>query len=115
MIDNRNLHVALCWTSERLTASDHLINHYAEAEDICACIGRFTLRLLRRHVSSGPQDRARAGVVTDGHRHRIGICNCLLAFGQLRKSEIKYLHETIAHEPVRTEHYVFWFDVPMND
>ena len=47
-------------------ARDHFIQDGAEREDIRACIGRLSLRLLGRHVGDRPDDLAFPGA----HRHR---------------------------------------------
>src|ERR1700733_191729 len=56
-LEDHRMGVAIEWT----VARRHLVQHYAKAEEVRACIQILAARLLRTHVRSRTDRRARTG------------------------------------------------------
>src|SRR5882724_2273549 len=87
----------------------HLVKHRAETPQVGPWIYVYSLSLLRRHVIRCSDYRPCSSM---DHRlsRRVGVGSRFLRLAQFRKAEIKQLNVAIA-----PDHYVFRFDVPMND
>src|SRR5882724_7169391 len=87
----------------------HFVKDYAETPDIGAFINRRAVRLLRRHITNGSQDRPQVGL---NQQHRF-VCrdrHRQFLFGKLCNPKVEHFHVS-----VRPEHDVLRLDVTMNN
>src|SRR4029079_3876069 len=92
--------------AERLSATENLVDHHTETPHIGSGIDSFAPRLLWRHVGDSANDHSRLCFrLESGVALRIAR-----TASQLGQSEIEHLHQ-----PISTNHYVFWFDVAVNN
>src|SRR5438034_3664455 len=89
--------------------SYHFVKHHAETPDIGALINVLSARLLRRHVTNGPQYSPEIGL----HEQQCfvswhGCWQFLL--GELCNPKVE--HFCVA---IRPEHHVLWLDVAIDN
>src|SRR5438874_7077160 len=90
-------------------AGYHFVKHHAETPDISALINMLSARLLRRHVTNGPQYSPKIGLHQQQRfvsRH--GCWQFLL--GELCNPKVEYFCVAI-----RPKHDVLRFDVAMDN
>ena len=94
-------------TAERPRAGEHLVEHDADRKEVRTRVQRLTTHLLGRHVGHGAENRSgirgvveRAVVRWRSARRRIDF----------RKTEVEDLEV-----PVRSEHHVLGFYIPVDD
>src|SRR5438876_1105139 len=90
-------------------AGYHFVKHHAETPDISALINMLSARLLRRHVTNGPQYSPKVGLHQQQRfvsRH--GCWQFLL--GELCNPKVEHLYVS-----VRPEHDVFRLDVTVHN
>ena len=110
MLGNRDDDVGLGFAREWRVTRSHFVEHDAETPDVGARIDRFAARLLGRHVLRCSQNHPRIRLdQSAGYRLGVGLLrDC--SFGELCQAKIQNLNVAVA-----ANHYVFRFDVAMND
>ena len=107
--DSRH-YVDRSWRRKRLAPGDHLVEHAAEAPDICARIDLHASGLFGRHVVRGAEHHADCGVDEIlSRRHRIALERMPFA-AEFRETEIKHFND-----PIVTQHDVVRLDIAMDD
>src|SRR5689334_8531481 len=90
---------------ERYVSRQHLMENYAEAVNVTASISLFAGPLLRRHVSRRTNYANRLG----GNERTKQIRRLDLGETEIEDANL------LAHRPAGFNHYVEWFEIPVND
>src|SRR5206468_11952396 len=109
-LQNRRHHLAWCVAGEWHMAGYHFVKHHAKTPNVSGCINLRTARLLRRHITNGPQYRTQTGVSECRRSCPVRRSLGEGGFGKLCNAKVEHFHVS-----VRPEHDVLRLDVAMDN